>query len=86
MSIINNVLGLFLGNKYERDLKEINPYIEKIHVEFEKIQGLSNDELRDLSEGIRKEIQDSIAEDEKQILTLRNKAENEEDVYLKEDI
>ena len=37
MSIINNVLGLFLGNKYERDLKEINPYVEKIHEEFEKL-------------------------------------------------
>src|ERR1035437_8950838 len=86
MSIINNVLGLFLGNKYERDLKEINPYIDKIHVEFEKVQGLTNDELRDLTEGIRKEIQDSIAQDEKQIIILRNKAENEEDVYQKEEI
>jgi hypothetical protein len=37
MSIINNVLGLFLGNKYERDIKEINPYIDKIRAEFEKI-------------------------------------------------
>jgi preprotein translocase subunit SecA len=86
MSIINNVLGLFLGNKYERDLKEINPYIDKIHVEFEKIQGLSNDELRDLTGEIRKEIQDSIADDEKQIIALRDKAENEEDVYVKEDL
>ena len=38
MSIINNVLGLFLGNKYERDLKEINPYIDKIHNEFKKLR------------------------------------------------
>lgn len=85
MSIIDNVLGLFLGNKYERDLKEINPYIDKIHAEFNKIQGISNDELRDLTEGIRKEIQDSISADEKNILTLRDKAEKEEDVYLKEE-
>jgi preprotein translocase subunit SecA len=47
MSIINKVLGLFLGNKYERDMKEISPYIEKIHHEFESLCGLSNDELRD---------------------------------------
>ncbi len=60
MSIINNVLGLFLGNKYERDLKEINPYVEKIHLEFEKVQGLSNDELRDMTEELRKEIHESI--------------------------
>ncbi len=48
MSIINNVLGLFLGNKYDRDIKEINPYVEKIHIEFEKVKNLSNDGLREL--------------------------------------
>ena len=47
MSIVNKILGLFLGNKYERDLKEINPYVEKVRIEFEKLQGLSNDQLRD---------------------------------------
>ena len=86
MSIINNVLGLFLGNKYERDLKEINPYIEKIHQEFEKVQGLSNDELRDKTEQLRKEILESIESDENEINELRQKAETEEDVYLKEEI
>ena len=86
MSIINNVLGLFLGNKYERDLKEINPYIDKIHIEFEKIKGLSNDELRDQTEELRKEILKSIEDDENEIRILREKAENEEDVYQKEEL
>ena len=86
MSIINNVLGLFLGNKYERDLKEINPYIDKIHAEFEKIQGLSNDELRDRTDELRSEILKSVEGDENEIRSLREKAEKEEDVYLKEEI
>jgi len=86
MSIINNVLGLFLGNKYERDLKEINPYIDKIHIEFDKLKNLSNDGLRDLTQEVRKEIHDSISAEENEIKTLREKAENEEDVYLKEEI
>ena len=86
MSIINNVLGLFLGNKYERDLKEINPYIEKIHLEFEKIKDLSNDDLRDLTEELRKEILGSVEGDENEIRSLREKAEKEEDVLLKEEI
>ncbi len=50
MSIINSVLGLFIGNKYERDIKEINPYVEKIHVEYQKLQSVSNDDLRDLTD------------------------------------
>ena len=86
MSIINNVLGLFLGNKYERDLKEINPYVEKIHLEFEKIKNLSNDSLRDLTDELRKEILGSVEEDENEIRSLREKAEKEEDVYRKEEI
>ena len=56
MSIINDVLGIFLGNKYERDLKEINPYVDKIHLEFEKVKGVSNDELREQTDELRKEI------------------------------
>ncbi len=86
MSIINNVLGLFLGNKYERDLKEINPFVEKIQLEFEKLKDLSNDSLRDCTDGLRKEILDSTAEYENEIKSLRTKAETEEDVYLKEEI
>ena len=30
MSIINKVLGVFLGDKYERDMKEIMPFVEKL--------------------------------------------------------
>ncbi len=86
MSIINNVLGLFLGNKYERDLKEINPYIDKIHIEFDKLKDISNDSLRDLTDEIRKEIHGSIEALENEIISLRTKAETEEDVYLKEEV
>ena len=86
MSIINNVLGLFLGNKYERDMKEINPYVEKIHLEFEKLKDLSNDSLRDQTDELRKEILGSIEGDENEIRSLREKAEKEEDVYRKEEI
>ena len=86
MSIINNVLGLFLGNKYERDLKEINPYVEKIHIEYEKLKDLSNDGLRNLTDELRKEILGSIEGDENEIIALRERAEKEEDVYLKEEI
>jgi preprotein translocase subunit SecA len=86
MSILNNVLGLFLGNKYERDLKEINPYIDKIHQEFEKVIGLSNDELRNVTDELRNEILGSIEVYENEIKSLRDKAEAEEEVDRKEEI
>jgi preprotein translocase subunit SecA len=86
MSIINNVLGLFLGNKYERDIKEINPYVEKTHIEFDKLKNLSNDDLRNLTDKLREEILAGVKADEEEIQVLRDTAEKEEDVYAKEEI
>jgi preprotein translocase subunit SecA len=86
MSLINNILGLFLGNKYERDIKEISPYVEKIHIEFEKLKDLTNDQLRDKTLELKKEILKYIEEDEAEIRSLKEKSESEEDVYTKEEI
>ncbi len=85
MSVIDKVLGLFLGNKYERDIKEINPYVEKIHEEYAKLQDLSNDELRDLTVNLREAIHADIADDESNIRQLREQAEKEEDLDKKEE-
>jgi preprotein translocase subunit SecA len=86
MSVITKILGMFLGNKYERDMKEISPYVEKTHLEFEKLSNLSNDQLRDRTLEIKKVILDYIEEDEQAIKSLKTKAETEEDVYNKDEI
>ncbi|HOB84253.1 MAG TPA: preprotein translocase subunit SecA [Bacteroidales bacterium] len=86
MSIVNKVLGLFLGNKYERDIKEISPYVEKIHIEYSKLQTLSNDQLRGRTLEMKKRIHDYVKEDEDEIRSLREQSEKEEDVYKKEEI
>jgi|WetSurMetagenome_2_1015567.scaffolds.fasta_scaffold00836_10 preprotein translocase subunit SecA len=86
MSVINKVLGLFLGDKYERDLKEINPYVEKIKTEYEKLTVLSNDELRKLTSDIRIQIRSSFEKEEDQIKEMKAQAEQEDDLNLKEDL
>jgi preprotein translocase subunit SecA len=86
MSIVNKVLGLFLGNKYERDMKEINPYVEKVHEAFAGLQNLTNDQLRDKTAEIKAAIHREIEGDEDQIRQLKLKAEAEEDVDAKESI
>ena len=68
MSIITKILELFLGNKYERDIKEISPYVEKIHEEFKKLRDLTNDQLRDKTLELKKVILDYIEEDEKEMI------------------
>jgi preprotein translocase subunit SecA len=85
MDIINKVLGLFLGNKYERDIKEITPYTIEILKEYDKLKDLSNDQLRELTFSLKKEILEAMEPDENEIRSLKNKAEAEEDVYRKEE-
>ncbi len=85
MDIVNKILGLFLGNKYERDIKEISPFVEQILKEYDKLANLSNDQLREKTVILKKEILDEIEPDENEIKSLKVKADAEEDVYQKEE-
>jgi len=85
MDIVNKILGLFLGNKYERDIKEISPYVVNILQEYDKLQNLSNDQLRDLTSSLKQEILNEIEPDRNEIKSLKEKAESEDDVYRKEE-
>ena len=42
----NEFMTKLFGNKSQRDLKEITPYVDKIKAVYPSIQKLSNDELR----------------------------------------
>ena len=42
----NDLLKKLFGNKSQRDLKEIEPYIQKIKAISPELEKLSNDELR----------------------------------------
>lgn len=86
MNIVNKVLTFFVGDKEKRDLKEIDPYVGKIHKESELLLRVSNDELRERTAGLKREINETIAAEEKEMADLRVKAEEEEDVNRKEEI
>lgn len=86
MSVINKVLGVFLGNKYERDMKEITPYVEKVKIAYEKLGSISNDELRAITGRLREQISEGIKEEQGRIDNIRAEAEKEQDVYRKEEL
>ncbi|KAF0236556.1 MAG: preprotein translocase subunit [Prolixibacteraceae bacterium] len=71
MAFINNLLGIIFGNKSERDIKEVTPVIEKIKHEYSRITKLSNDELREESDKIKKNIDDWIKHEEDEIAKLK---------------
>ena len=44
--MLGKILKLFVGDKSKKDLKLINPIIEKIHSFEQEMNSLPNDELR----------------------------------------
>ena len=60
--MLGKILKLFVGDKSKKDLKEINPIIEKIHSFEDEINSLSNDELRQQTVKFKDHIQKSISD------------------------
>ena len=78
MAFINKILGTFLGNKSDRDIREVTPMLEKIKIEYERIKQLSNDELRLETHTLKEIIRERIRPEEEQISGLQQKAEEAE--------
>jgi len=86
MSIFSKTVGKIFGNKYEKDMKSVEPFVEKIKEEYKKVVSLSNDELRDRTIKLRENILAGIKSEKAEIESLREKAEKEEDVLKMQSI
>jgi preprotein translocase subunit SecA len=71
----NNILSLLFGNKAQRDLKEISPYVEKIHAVYPEIAALTNDQLRARTEAVKQRIAAATATEKTAIADLKAKIE-----------
>ena len=74
----NEFMTKLFGNKSQRDLKEITPYVDKIKAVYPSIQKLSNDELRAKTDEIKQRIQDYVADERKQVEDLRKGIDDKE--------
>ena len=72
------MLTKLFGNKSQRDLKEITPWVDKIKAVYPSIQQLSNDELRARVDAIKQRIQDAVAEEKAKAKELRDSIEKTE--------
>ena len=68
---LNKILQALFGNKSSRDMKLIQPIVEKIKAEYENIKVLSNDELRAKTKEIQRYVQDSAKEQKEKIAELK---------------
>lgn len=66
-----DILTKLFGNKSQRDLKEINPYVDKIKAVYPEIEKLSHDELRAKTNEIKQKIQDYVATEKTKIEQLK---------------
>ena len=71
----NSFLSKLFGNKSQRDLKEIQPILNRIKELGPKMQALSNDELRQMITDVRASLAASTATDEEAISALKVKIE-----------
>jgi preprotein translocase subunit SecA len=87
MDIFNKLLGNLFGNKSTRDIKEVTPVLNKVFEAYKRVEPLSNDELRSLSESLRQTVREAVSAAEKEVQLLMEKAESDEvEISEKEEI
>ena len=69
----NDILKRLFGNKADRDMKELLPIVSKVNAEWEKIKGVSHDELRQISADLKAKIHAHVKAEEDEIASLKAK-------------
>ena len=73
LDIFTKSLSKLFGTKSDRDLKEIQPIVNQILVEYAKLASLSNDQLRGKTTEFKKRIVDHSEKENRQIEDIRKK-------------
>ncbi len=68
---LNDFLSKLFGNKAQRDIREIEPYVRKIQSVYPSIEKLSNDELRARTVAIRERVQQHVSVEKERISELK---------------
>ena len=68
---LTKILTSLFGNKSSRDMKLIQPLVEKVKAVYPEIQQLDNDQLRQRTKDIQKKVQDSAKTQKEEINRLK---------------
>ncbi|MBR1547890.1 MAG: preprotein translocase subunit SecA, partial [Prevotella sp.] len=71
----NKILRSLFGDKSSRDMKLIQPLVEKVKSVYPQVQKLSNDELRQRTKAIQQQVQDSAKKQKEEIVRLKGTIE-----------
>ena len=67
----NQILRSLFGDKASRDNKLIRPFVEKVKAVYPEMQKLSNDELRERTKKLQRQVQDSANKQKEEIDKLK---------------
>ena len=67
----NSILKALFGDKSSRDMKKIQPFVEKVKAESPKIEALDNDGLRARTQEIRRQVQAAATAQKEEIEKLK---------------
>lgn len=74
----NEFMSKLFGNKSQRDLKEVKPFVDKIKVAYGEIERLSDDDLRGRTAILRQKIQDYVKDERAEIDKLKVEVEGKD--------
>ena len=86
MSFLDSVLKVFIGDKSQKDVKELQPIVDKIKTFEKEFEGLSLDELRGKTASFKEKIKEATQETRNKIEELNKEADASEDITRNEDI
>ncbi|MFN3916446.1 MAG: preprotein translocase subunit SecA [Flavobacteriales bacterium] len=80
--MLQKILKVFFGDKSEKDVKEIMPYVGKTNEIFATLNHISHDELRQRSNNIKKKISDYVSAEVSKIKSLKEQVERSPDMSI----
>jgi preprotein translocase subunit SecA len=79
-------ISKLFGSKSERDVKGIQPIVDKVLSEYAKLQTISNDELRAMTLGFKETIKNGLAAIDTELQAIKDRLETELDMDVNEKV
>ena len=87
LGFLNKGLRKILGSKSEKDLKKLQPYVNKINNEYNVLSKISDQDLRNKTKYFKEEINKELEQTSKEILNLKKSYKSAgEEIEIKENI
>jgi preprotein translocase subunit SecA len=79
-----SIIKKMFGDKATKDLKVLQPYVDKVHQAEKVISQLDNDQLREKTQEFKRRITEYILAEEEEIKTLKDKLESDLGISVNE--